>query len=84
MSDAIIYKTQILGWIHSFTGDGSNKFIVVMDGLKSLDAMCKLPDDEPISVEGMPPMNCKMLKEEILARTKRIYLSEHEYLLDRS
>lgn len=33
MSDALKYEGRVLGWVHSWTGDGSNQFDIVVDGV---------------------------------------------------
>ena len=82
MSDALGYRGQLLGWIHSFTGDGVNKFVIDMAGIEALEKLCRLSDDELISVGDMPLKSYDWFKKEILGRTKRIYLSTEEYLAD--
>ena len=84
MSDAFSHEGKVLGWIHSYTGDSICRFNIVMEGINALEKMCRLSDAEILEVDGMPLMNYENFKNEILGKTKRIYLSTNEYLLDRS
>ena len=56
MSDALRYKGKNLGWIHSYTGDGTNKFDLEMEGIGGLEQLCRLSDGEELEVEGLPSM----------------------------
>jgi hypothetical protein len=82
MSDALQYKGSILAWIHSYTGDDTSKFNIVMEGIGALEQLCKLSDEEILNVDGLPPMNYGEFKKQIISKAKRIYLSDHEYNID--
>lgn len=82
MSDALRYKGKCIGWIHSYTGDETNKFNLQMEGISGLEQMCKLSDEEILEVDGMQPMTYRNFRDTVLSKTKRIYLSTHEYNLD--
>jgi len=82
MSDALRYKGSILAWIHSYAGDDTTKFNIVMEGISSLEQLCRITDEEILEVDEMPSMTYKKFKDEILSKTKRIYLSGKEYNLD--
>ncbi|MEK6925757.1 MAG: hypothetical protein AABW50_00610 [Nanoarchaeota archaeon] len=82
MSDAIKYNEKVLGWIHSYTGDDTSKFNIVMEGFGSLEIMCKGSDEEILNIGEMPSLTFKEFKDQIISKTKRIYLSDHEYNID--
>ena len=82
MSDAIGYRGQLLGWVHSVTMGGASKFVIDFNGTEALEKLCRLSDDELISVGDMPLKSYDWFKKEILGRTQRIYLSTEEYLAD--
>lgn len=83
MSDSLRHKGEVLGWIHSYTGEvGVTKFNIQMEGIRALEQLCRLSDEEILEVDGMPPMNYVTFKKEILGRIRRVYLSSHEYNMD--
>ena len=82
MSDVLKYNEKNLGYVHSYIGDGTNKFDLEMEGIGGLEQLFRLFDGEELEVEGIPPMTYRDFKDRILSRTKRIYLSTHEYNLD--
>ena len=82
MADALRYNGKTLGWIHSYTGDRINKFNLTFEGIDGLEQMCRLADEELLEIDGMQALNYREFREVILSRTKRIYLSVHEYNLD--
>ncbi|VVB81738.1 Uncharacterised protein [uncultured archaeon] len=82
MSASIECRGEVLGWIHEYYGDGVERFCIEMEGITGLEKLCRQADSEPIRVEGMPPMDYRTFKKEILSRTKKIYLSTHEYNMD--
>ena len=82
MGDALRYKGNILTWIHSYTGENRTQFNLIMEGVGALEQLCRLSDEEILEVDGMNPMTYREFKEQIASRTRRIYLSDHEYNLD--
>ena len=81
MSDNLVHEGRCLGYVHSYTGDDSTKFILEMEGIDGLERLCKLPDEALLEL-GESSMTYREFRERILSITKRIYLSTHEYNLD--
>ena len=82
MSDAFRYKGHVLGWIHSYLGDSATKFNIQMNSISALEQLCRLSDGELLEIDGLPPMVYEQFKKQIISKTKRIYLSTHEYNID--
>ena len=73
-----------LGNVYIINGDKISKFDIVMEGINTLEQLCRLSDEEILKIDGMPAMTYRRFKEDILSKTKRIYLSTKEYVGDRS
>ncbi len=81
MSNAFSYKGKVLGHIHSYMEGSGAKFIIGMEDIEALEHLCRLSNDEIIEINGTS-FFYEQFKKEILAKTKRINLSDHEYNLD--
>lgn len=75
-------RGRVLGWVHSWTGDGSNQFDIVVDGVGGLEQLFRLPDESILEV-GDDSMSYEYFRKSVLDATRRIFLSQEQYTSER-
>ncbi|MBI2578712.1 MAG: hypothetical protein HYW26_03305 [Candidatus Aenigmarchaeota archaeon] len=84
MSDSFRHNGKVLGHIHSYTGNGTNQFDLVMEGIDALEYLFRLGEKEILHIDGgIGEVPYSWFRENILGRAHRIYPISLGYVRDR-